>query len=185
MASDALARRVVARLRGAWWATPFALALATTTLVRDKYGADAFAFAAVQLLLVSLAVIDIETRRVPNVLTAPCAAAALVLRAVFERSHLVETLIAGAAALAVFAVLAMVLHGGMGIGDVKLAGMLGAVLGQAVLPGLVVGILAGGLVTAFLLALRRVRWTSTIAYGPFLALGGAVAILAYHPPPLV
>lgn len=181
MASNAVASRAWSRLRTPWWATPVAAGLVAATLVRDGLTASAIAFAAVQLVLVALSVIDFETRRLPNVLTLPTAVAALVLRAVLERSELASSALAGGAALLVFGVLMVALRGAFGMGDVKLAGMLGFVLGEAVVPALVIGVFAGGVASVVLLLLRRARWTSSIAYGPYLALGGAIAILAYHP----
>jgi prepilin signal peptidase PulO-like enzyme (type II secretory pathway) len=48
----------------------------------------------------------------------------------------------------------------------------------------VIGILAGGIASAALLATRKARWSSAIAYGPYLALGGALTIIALNPPAL-
>jgi len=77
------------------------------------------------------------------------------------------------------------LKGGLGMGDVKLAGMLGFLLGAKVIGALAVGVIAGGLWSTALLLTRRAGLRSTLAYGPFLCLGGAVAILFSGPPPLV
>lgn len=131
-----------------------------------------------------LAGFDVESRRLPNWITLPTAAIAVALRAVFERSSLIEVVVAGLAAFAIFWVIALAARGGLGMGDVKLAGMLGFLLGSAVLPALVVGVAAGGVWSAILLLSRRAGLRSSFAYGPFLALGGAVAILVSNPPPL-
>jgi leader peptidase (prepilin peptidase) / N-methyltransferase len=136
-------------------------------------------------VLVALAAVDVAERRLPNVITVPTAAAAVVVRAIFERSALVEILVAGAAAFAVFYALAVLLRGGFGMGDVKLAGMLGFLLGSAVVGALAVGLVLGGLWALGLLAAHRTTLRSSIAYGPFLAAGGAVAILVFNPPALV
>ena len=173
-------------LRGSpWWAAPAALTLVVVTTVRCGAGANAAAFAAVQVALVALAAVDLATRRLPNAITIPVSLAAIALRAVFERSTLGGAVLAGVGALLVFGVLSLALRGGFGMGDVKLAGMLGFVLGSVVVPALALGILAGGLASVALLATGRASWKSAIAYGPYLALGGAIAILALHPPPLV
>ena len=63
--------------------------------------------------------------------------------------------------------------------------MLGFLLGKAVLPALLLGVVAGGAWSAVLLLTRRAGMRSSIAYGPFLALGGAAAILFSNPPALV
>ena len=94
-------------------------------------------------------------------------------------------IVAGVVTFVVFYVLAVLLRGGLGMGDVKLAAMLGFLLGSAAFPALVIGIAAGGLWAVGLVVARKATMRSSIAYGPFLALGGAIAILAFNPPPLV
>jgi leader peptidase (prepilin peptidase)/N-methyltransferase len=166
-------------------ATGVAAALAVATFVELGHGGDAAAWAVVQIVLVALAAIDIATRRLPNLITLPGSALALGLRAAVERSHLAEVAIAGAVAFAVFYAIALALRGGFGMGDVKLASMLGFLLGSQALGALALGVVAGGLWSAGLLATRRAGLRTTFAYGPFLCLGGAVAILFSSPPPLV
>ena len=168
-----------------WWAPPAAIALVIATSVRFGPGANAAAFAAVQVVLVVLAAVDLATHRLPNTITIPTSAVAIVLRAAFERSELGGAALAGAGALLAFAVLSVGLRGGLGMGDAKLAGMLGFVLGPVVVDALVIGILAGGIASIALLVSGRASWKSAIAYGPYLALGGAIAILALHPHALV
>jgi leader peptidase (prepilin peptidase)/N-methyltransferase len=166
------------------WAVPASAALAAATFVHLGKDADAALWAIAQIVLVALAAIDVETRRLPNVITLPTASVALLLRAIHERADLAEVAAAGAAAFAVSYLLALLLGGGLGMGDVKLAGMLGCLLGSEVLPALALGIIAGGLWSAGLLITRRAGLRSTLAYGPFLCLGGAVAIVFASPPPL-
>jgi len=162
-----------------------AAALAAVTFVHLGRDANAALWATTQVVLVALAAIDIATRRLPNAITLPVAAAALVLRAAAERSSLAEVAIAGAAAFAVFYAIAVVARGGFGMGDVKLAGMLGFLLGRDVVPALAIGVGAAGLWALGLVLTRRAGLRSTLAYGPFLCLGGAAAILFWSPPALV
>jgi leader peptidase (prepilin peptidase)/N-methyltransferase len=166
------------------WAVVTAAALAVGTVVRLGFSANAVAWALVQVVLVVVAAYDLANRRVKNVVTIPVSVAAVLLRAAFERSALVEVVIAGLVIFLVFLALSLVLRGGLGMGDVKLAGMLGFLLGWKVLPALFIGAIAGGVAAAFLLT-RAGERRSTIAYGPYLALGGAVVILLSHPPPLI
>src|SRR5215218_10189201 len=117
-------------------------------------------------LLVPIALIDLDHRIIPNRLTA--------LGAVPEQ------LIAGAAAGGFLLLAALARPGGMGMGDVKLAGMLGLFLGREVAVALLVALIAGTLVGVVVMARRGVgegRRTA-IPFGPFLALGGVVAVLA-------
>jgi leader peptidase (prepilin peptidase) / N-methyltransferase len=71
---------------------------------------------------------------------------------------------------------------GMGFGDVKLAGVLGAYLGWigwgALAVGAFLGFLLGGLYGALLLLLRRAGRKSAIPFGPFMLLGAVVGVLA-------
>jgi leader peptidase (prepilin peptidase)/N-methyltransferase len=72
------------------------------------------------------------------------------------------------------------------MGDVKLAAALGFVLGKVVLPALVLGTAVGAAAGLAVIARQgRAGRRATIAYGPYLALGGASAILLFGPPPLV
>lgn len=172
-------------LRSARWVPPVALALVVATFVRLGLDGDAAAWAAVQIALVLLAAHDLATHLIPNVITVPGSLLAVLLRVVFDRSDLLEVVIAGAAAFATFFMLALLLRGGLGMGDVKLAGLLGFLLGSAVVPALLIGVVAGGIAGAAMLIGRTATRQSSIAYGPYLALGAAIAILAGQPPSLV
>jgi leader peptidase (prepilin peptidase) / N-methyltransferase len=141
-------------------------------------------WAAMQLLLVVVACIDIATRRVPNRMVLPLAVGVLVLRGVFSLSSLAECAVAAACAFALFLLIAVVTDGGLGMGDVKLAGLIGLLLGPASLPALLIGALGGGVASAVVLASGRGRG-HTIAYAPYLCFGAAVAVLSFAPPPLV
>jgi leader peptidase (prepilin peptidase)/N-methyltransferase len=82
--------------------------------------------------------------------------------------------------------LAYVARGGLGMGDVKLAGALGFLLGKAVFVALLFGTVAGAAVALAILIRRGAAGRrTTLAYGPYLALGGVLAILAFSPPPLI
>jgi leader peptidase (prepilin peptidase) / N-methyltransferase len=160
-----------------------AAALAAATLARRGLSADAFAWAAVQLGLVGIAAYDLAARRIRNAVTVPGSVLAVLLRVAFERSALLGVVIAGLVVFLSFLALSLLTRGAFGMGDVKLAAMLGFILGSTVLPALLIGTIAGG-IAAGVVAARGSR-RATIAYGPYLALGGAVAILLLHPPGLV
>jgi leader peptidase (prepilin peptidase) / N-methyltransferase len=132
------------------------------------------------LLLVPIALIDAEHRIIPNKLTALGAILALALGTALDPSGEPERLIAGAAAGGALLIAAMAYPGGMGMGDVKLAGVMGLFLGSAVAPAMLIALLAGvafgGLVFARKGAL--VARKTAVPFGPFLALGSLVAIFA-------
>lgn len=154
------------------------------TLIRYGIDARAMLWAGAQLLLAFLACFDLATRRVPNWVTVPAAVVVVVLRGAFAPSTLLEMLTAGAIAFGFFLLVAVLTRGGLGMGDVKLAGLIGLLLGKAALPALFVGVVAGGAASLVVLVWSR-RRGHTVAYAPYLCFGAAIAILAFGPPPLV
>lgn len=132
------------------------------------------------VVLVPVALIDLEHRVIPNRILAPAAAAALAIGLATRPAGAAEQLIAGAAAAGLLLVVALAYPRGMGMGDVKLAGVMGLFLGRSVAVALLVGVLAGVVAGGVIMArvgVERGRKTA-VPFGPFLALGGAVAVLA-------
>jgi leader peptidase (prepilin peptidase) / N-methyltransferase len=129
--------------------------------------------------LVPIAVIDLDHRIIPNKLTAPAALLAPVLGLALEPSFVPEQLIAGVAAGGFF-FLAAVLHPkGMGMGDVKLAAVLGLYLGRAVAPAIFTALILGVLVGAAIIARHgQAGRKKAVPFGPFLAAGALVALFA-------
>lgn len=129
-------------------------------------------------VLLAITVTDLETRRVPNALVLPASAAAILLTALTAWRSLGGVLLGGGLAFALFLLLALIYPGGMGLGDVKLAGYVGLLAGYPrVLVCLLVAVVAGGLAAAILLATRKATRRTYIPYAPFLALGGMLALL--------
>jgi leader peptidase (prepilin peptidase)/N-methyltransferase len=128
--------------------------------------------------LVVLAAIDVDRRVLPNRIVYPLAAWGLVATLLVERD-VVDHLAAAAGAF-LFLYLAALAHpGGMGMGDVKLAGVLGLYLGAAVIPALLVAVLSGTVAgMGMMLCEGRAALKRTLPFGVFLALGALVAILA-------
>jgi leader peptidase (prepilin peptidase)/N-methyltransferase len=130
-------------------------------------------------LMVAVAAIDLEHRIIPNRLLAPAAVAAVALWAVIAAAALPEYLLAGAAAGGAMLIVALVYPAGMGMGDVKLAAVMGLFLGKSVAPALFVGFAAGALVGVGIVAVRGAAARKQgVPFGPFLALGGIVGLLA-------
>ena len=131
-------------------------------------------------VLIPIAIIDFEHRIIPNRITGPAAVVAILIGVLFDHDFVVEQLIAGAAAGGFFLIAAIAYPRGMGMGDVKLAGMMGLYLGRAVgfavLVGLVAGVLVGGVIMARV-GVKAGR-KQQVPFGPFLALGGIIAIFA-------
>lgn len=117
------------------------------------------------VLLVAAALEDLRTRRIRNTLVGPALALAL-LGAPEAWSGLGGALVAPLPLL----VLAIAVPKAMGMGDVKLAAVAGALVGLSLLPSLWVAIAVVGGVLAVLAAIRG-GWGATFAYGPAIALG--------------
>jgi leader peptidase (prepilin peptidase) / N-methyltransferase len=135
------------------------------------------------LLLVPAALIDLEHRIIPNRLTGAGALLALALGAALDPAGEPTRLIAGAAAGGFLLLAALAYPGGMGMGDVKLAGMMGLFLGSAVAPAILIALLSGVLAGAVIVARKGAHAgrKTAVPFGPFLALGGVVAIFAGQP----
>jgi leader peptidase (prepilin peptidase)/N-methyltransferase len=130
--------------------------------------------------LVPIAVIDIDLKIIPNKLTGPAAVLAVALGAVLEPSYLPEQLIAGLGALLFFYLPALIHAKGMGMGDVKLAAVLGLYLGRAVAPALFIALIVGVVAGVAIIAMKGVAEgrRTKVPFGPFLALGGLIAFFA-------
>jgi leader peptidase (prepilin peptidase) / N-methyltransferase len=130
--------------------------------------------------LVPITLIDLDLRLIPNRITLPAAVAAVVAGVVLDIGFVPEQLIAGAAAGGFFLLAAMAYPRGMGMGDVKLAGVLGLCLGRAVAPAIFAGLIAGVLVGAAIIARKGAREgrKTAVPFGPFLALGAILGLSA-------
>ena len=130
--------------------------------------------------LVPIALIDLDHRIIPNRLTLPAAVIAVVLGTALDPGGQVERLIAGVAAAAVLGLPALVRPTGMGMGDAKLVGVMGLFLGAAVVPAFFVAFAAGTIVGIVIIARKgMVQGRKTaVPFGPFLALGAIVGVLA-------
>jgi leader peptidase (prepilin peptidase)/N-methyltransferase len=126
-----------------------------------------------------LVLADLAAHRLPDRATAPAAVAAAALALAAGGSGLLLRAVAcGAAAVAVLALLQAATAGGLGSGDVKLAGVLGLALGQVgpaqVALGLAAGTLLGGVAALALLVGGGARASSAVPFGPWLVLGALV-----------
>jgi leader peptidase (prepilin peptidase) / N-methyltransferase len=132
------------------------------------------------LLVVPAAAIDLEHRIIPNRITALGAVLALGLGIALDPSGEPERLIAGAAAGGFLLLAALAYPGGMGMGDVKLAAVMGLLLGRAVAPAILIALLSGVLVGAVVIARKGASEgrKTAIPFGPFLAFGALVGVFA-------
>ena len=154
---------------------------AGVVLSRSSAGSIALGVLTV-LVLVPVALIDLDCHLIPNRITGPAALLAVVLGSALDPSGELNRLIAGAAAGGAFGLAALVSPRGMGMGDVKLAAVMGLLLGASVAPALLIALLAGIAIGMVVLARREPgdRRGVGVPFGPSLALGGLVALFAGH-----
>jgi leader peptidase (prepilin peptidase) / N-methyltransferase len=132
------------------------------------------------LLLVPVTLIDLDHRIIPNKLMLVGAIVAPALVLATAPDDLVEHLVAGVAAGGFFLLAVLAYPRGMGMGDVKLAAVLGLFLGRAVGPAVFIALISGTLVGAAVIARKGAREgrKTAVPFGPFLALGAVVALFA-------
>jgi leader peptidase (prepilin peptidase) / N-methyltransferase len=135
------------------------------------------------LLIVPAAVIDLEHRIIPNLITLPGCVLAVAMGLALDPSGEPTRLIAGAAAGGALLLAALAYPGGMGMGDVKLAAMMGLFLGSAVAPAVLVALLSGTVLGLVIIARKGAAAgrKTAVPFGPFLALGALVAVYAGQP----
>ena len=147
-----------------------AAAWAVTDTVLARGAATVFVF-----LLVVITFIDLDHQLILDRLSLPGTVIGLGLAALQHK--FVPALAAAVGAAALILAVVIVSRGGMGGGDIKLAGMMGAFLGwPGIAVGLFSGVLIGGVVGIALLAARRLSRKDAIPFGPALAAGALVAL---------
>lgn len=132
--------------------------------------------------LAAVTLTDLERRIIPNKVLVVAAVSALAIAAVGDPASLPERAIAAIAAGGLFFLAALVYPRGMGLGDVKLAAVMGLYLGREVAPAILVALLAGSAVGLAMIGRQGSEARkAAIPFGPFLALGGVVGLLAGEP----
>jgi len=129
----------------------------------------------VTAVLVVITLVDLEVRRIPNALSLALMLWTLVQVLWLGRPTLAAAALGMLVGGALFVLIALVERGAMGPGDVKLAAALGALLAYPlILHALFWGVLAAAGAALVLLVTRRAGRKDTMAYSPYLALGGWV-----------
>lgn len=161
MVSGAAAVAIAARSQLPWWATAVYLGL----------------FA----LLLLLTATDIEQRRLPHLVLDPLILAAVIFVPFNPAIHPLMAVLGAVAAVAFLGALALVVRGGLALGDLYLVTPIGLMLGW---PTVFIALFAAAFLSAgtsiVLLAAKRVGMRTYIPFGPFLV-GGAVIAVLYDP----
>jgi leader peptidase (prepilin peptidase) / N-methyltransferase len=175
------ARCCGARISARYPATELTLGLlyaATALVLWDEPGEVAMGLVFVTTL-VAVTLTDLEQRIIPNKILAVAAVLGVGIAAATDPGSLPERALAAGAAGGLLFAAALAYPRGMGLGDVKLAATMGLFLGRDVAPALFVALLAGSLVGLAMIARHGAAARKrAIPFGPFLAFGGIVGLLA-------
>lgn len=126
--------------------------------------------------LVVLAATDLEHRLLPNAVVLPAAAAGLLLSAAADPGRWWVYPLSALGVAGGLLALALARPGGMGMGDVKMGGMLGAFLGPYAFLAVFLGAFAGALTSGALMILGKAGRQTRLPFGTFMALGGVAAL---------
>jgi leader peptidase (prepilin peptidase)/N-methyltransferase len=160
---------------------------ATTTADAVAGWIELVAFLTLTAVSIALALIDLDTHRLPNVIVLPALLAGILMlgAAALVRGDLLALAgagIGGAGLFVLYLILALVKPGGMGMGDVKLSAVLGLYLGFLGFGNLLVGAFAaflfGGVFGLALMLVRRAGRKTQIPFGPWMILGAWVGVFA-------
>lgn len=125
----------------------------------------------------AVAVIDLEHRRVLNRMLGPALLVMAAISLLLRSPQPLSALLGALAGFSFFLLSALIRRGGLGMGDVKLAGIIGLATGlSGVVVAVIVGVLAGGVAALILLFWTRFDRRATMAYAPYLVLGAWAAL---------
>jgi len=146
-------------------------------------------------IFIVLSIIDLDHQLILNVIVYPATVIALVvsffvapsrmlaaggaftLPVSLPQAGILQALIGAAIGLVVFSLIIILSRGGMGWGDAKLAGLIGATTGYLIPLAIFVAVVVGGLLAVVLLVFKLRKRKEGIPFGPFLAIGAMVTLL--------
>jgi prepilin signal peptidase PulO-like enzyme (type II secretory pathway) len=152
---------------------------AATVLVYRHDPAEAVIGLVFVAMLAAVTLTDLERRIIPNKILLVGAVLCLAIAVPFDTGSLPERAAAAAGGGLLLFLVVLAYPKGMGLGDVKLTATMGLFLGRALAPAFLFALLAGSAVGLVLIARHGQRARKmAIPFGPFLALGGIVGLLA-------
>jgi leader peptidase (prepilin peptidase)/N-methyltransferase len=147
---------------------------------RHGAGWVTFVLSVYAVVFILVVFIDLEHHLILNVILAPAAIFALLVAPTMPDLSLGRAIVGAVVGFLLLLIPALIMPGGLGAGDVKLAGFLGLAVGfPDVLTTLLAGIVLGGLATLGLLLSRRISRRDYLPYGPFLITGAILVIMTW------
>lgn len=154
--------------------------LLTIVYLRFGWSLELVYYAGLTALLIVISFIDLDTMIIPTQLIGVGVVWASAYN-LYTQQSLLDWLLAGVLGYGLFYLIYLVSRGGMGGGDVRLAGLLGLVLGLRLLAcALLIAFVSGAVISLLLLASGRANRKTAVPFGPFLAIGCYVAALWGH-----
>ena len=162
--------------------------LAVLMLANFGWSWDLLIYSILAALLLSLTLIDLDVYRLPNAITLTGSIFAVVLTLRCRRSFFLEMILGGLVGIGVLSLQGLVgtmivkftrkqKKSALGLGDMKLAGMIGLFLGPGYTAGMfILGIFLATIFSVFFIVSGKRAWTQRIPFGPYLA-GGALISL--------
>lgn len=127
--------------------------------------------------LVAITAIDLDRQLIPDAISLPGIVVGFVSSVFIGQPRWLDSLLGILVGGGIFFVIIVASRGGMGGGDMKLGAMLGAFLGwKAVLVAILIAVLTGGVIAVALLLMGQRGRKDALAFGPYLALGGAISL---------
>ena len=155
------------------------LLFAATVLVYRHDAAEALIGLVFVTVLAVVTLTDLERRIIPNKVLIAGSVLCMAIAVPTDPVGVPERLIAAAAAGGIFFLVVLAYPAGMGLGDVKLAATMGLFLGRAVAPAILAALLIASIAGLALIARHGSEARKmAIPFGPFLALGGVIGLLA-------
>ena len=155
------------------------VAVVAVCLVNYGLGVESVVAAAFVAVLTAISIVDVSERRIPNAIVLPAIGLTLAAVAALHPELLRESALAGAIAFLFFFVPAVAMPHAIGMGDAKLALLIGVALGADTLQALLVGSLLGGIAGgAVLISKGKEGRRTALPFGPFLAAGAVFALVA-------
>jgi leader peptidase (prepilin peptidase)/N-methyltransferase len=126
-------------------------------------------------ILILISFIDIKNNIIPNKIVIPSIFIGLFLMILFFPNKIIESIIFSIGVFILFLLIYFVYPQGMGMGDVKLAALLGIFLGRDLITAIVLGFIFGAIYSIFLLISKNKRFKDRIPFAPFLSIGAIIA----------